>query len=78
MARGGVRENVGEEGKEDREGESERRRGREKEARLAAAPRRAGRRTLGRNGLKGTSVGRLIALIFTRLANGEERSIRST
>jgi len=47
-------------------------RGGEKGARLAA-----GRRTLGRNGLKGTSVG-LIALIFTRLANAEELSIRST
>lgn len=28
------------------------------------------------NGLKGTSVG-LIALIFTRLADGEERELRS-
>lgn len=46
--------------------------GREKETRKEAR-RAAGRRTLG-NGLKGTSV-RLIALIFTRLADGEERGL---
>lgn len=71
MARSRVRENVREGGRKDRE--RERQRGGEKGARLAA-----GRRTLGRNGLKGTSVERLIALIFTRLANAEERSIRLT
>lgn len=66
---------VGWEKKSERKGRGQDREGAKE--RKKKEPAAAGRRTLSRNGLKGTSVG-LIALIFTRFADDEKSALRST
>jgi len=69
MARSRVKENIGQEGKKDRERERERER--EMERRKKGPTRRRSANSEPQRVETWTFVGRLIALIFTRIANDE-------